>query len=62
MTDRKPYVLLLVASLTLSAAPALAKVEPAHAFSDHMVLQRGKLVPVWGWADKGETHTEKAMP
>lgn len=23
-------------------------------FSDHMVLQRGKSVPVWGWADPGE--------
>ncbi|MBT3296710.1 MAG: DUF1080 domain-containing protein [Verrucomicrobia bacterium] len=26
-------------------------------FSDHMVLQRGKPVPVWGWADPGEKVT-----
>ncbi|MEP6844589.1 MAG: hypothetical protein ABI861_01235, partial [Panacibacter sp.] len=23
-------------------------------FADHMVLQRGKPIPVWGWADKNE--------
>lgn len=26
----------------------------AAVFSDHMVLQQGKPVPVWGWADPGE--------
>lgn len=29
----------------------------ATVFSDHMVLQRDKLVPVWGWADAGEKIT-----
>lgn len=24
-------------------------------FSDHMVLQQGHEIPVWGWADAGET-------
>src|SRR6266581_3390674 len=26
-------------------------------FSDNMVLQRGMAVPIWGWADNGETVT-----
>ncbi len=26
-------------------------------FSDHMVLQQGRLAPVWGWADDGEPIT-----
>lgn len=34
------------------AAPRFAAV-----FSDHAVLQRGIPVPVWGWADPGETVT-----
>lgn len=29
--------------------------------SDNMVLQRGKSVPVWGWADKGEKVTVSFM-
>ena len=41
--------------LTLSAAHADVKL-PA-VFSDHMVLQRGIPVPVWGWADPGEAVT-----
>ena len=28
-----------------------AELEVSESFSDHMVLQRGKPVPVWGWAD-----------
>jgi sialate O-acetylesterase len=31
-----------------------ADVKPAALFSDHMVLQQGMSVPVWGWADPGE--------
>ncbi|SVD10699.1 uncharacterized protein METZ01_LOCUS363553, partial [marine metagenome] len=26
-------------------------------FSDHMVLQRGNVAPVWGWAEPGEKVT-----
>jgi sialate O-acetylesterase len=39
--------------------PALvrADVKPAALFSDHMVLQQGMSVPVWGWADPGEAVT-----
>jgi len=34
-----------------------ADVKPAALFSDHMVLQQGMSVPVWGWADPGEQVT-----
>lgn len=36
-------------SMTVMANPTLP-----HLFSDHVVLQRGRQIPVWGWADKGE--------
>ena len=48
-------------SLTFIAAltPCIASadVRLPSVFSDHMVLQRGKPVPVWGWAEKGEKVT-----
>src|ERR1039457_7403943 len=34
-----------------------ADVKPAAVFGDHMVLQQGMSVPVWGWADPGEQVT-----
>jgi sialate O-acetylesterase len=34
-----------------------ADVKPAALFGDHMVLQQGMSVPVWGWADPGEAVT-----
>jgi len=34
---------------------AFAEVKPAALFSDHMVLQRGMSVPIWGTAAPGET-------
>jgi sialate O-acetylesterase len=30
-----------------------AEVRLPHIFGDHMVLQRGQSIPVWGWADPG---------
>jgi sialate O-acetylesterase len=36
---------------------ARADVKPAALFGDHMVLQQGMSVPVWGWADPGENIT-----
>lgn len=43
--------------LMLLAAPAGAELKLASVFSDHMVLQRDREVPVWGWADAGsEVH------
>jgi sialate O-acetylesterase len=44
--------------LTLCSSTALwADVKPAALFGDHMVLQQGTSVPVWGWADPGEQVT-----
>ena len=40
---------------TLCAARTSAEVKPSPLFSDHIVLQRGMDVPVWGTADPGET-------
>jgi len=34
-----------------------ADVRLPHIFGDHMVLQRGQEIPVWGWADAGEKVT-----
>ncbi len=38
----------------LLATLAPAEVKPAALFSDHMVLQSGMAVPIWGMADPGE--------
>ncbi|NQU10931.1 hypothetical protein HQ590_09085 [bacterium] len=43
--------------LLTGLAPARAAVEPVCWFGDNMVLQRDIKVPVWGWADPGETVT-----
>ena len=43
------YLLLAVCSLSASAALRLSQL-----FQSGMVLQRGKPVPVWGWADSGQ--------
>ncbi len=39
---------------TLPLGSILATVKPNSLFSDHMVLQQGQPVPVWGTADPGE--------
>ena len=43
--------------LLVVSAVAHADVRVAGVFSDHMVLQRGMAVPVWGWAAPGEKVT-----
>jgi sialate O-acetylesterase len=49
---------LLAAGLALcGAANVLADVKLPALFSDNMVLQQGLAVPVWGWADEGESVT-----
>jgi len=40
--------------LVLGIGTANAEVRVHHIFDNNMVLQRGKPVKVWGWADKGE--------
>ncbi len=46
-----------LAVLVLAAGWARAEVRLNSLFTDHMVLQRGIAVPVWGWADEGEKVT-----
>ena len=50
---------LIVAALVVFVAPRAvrADVTPASIFTDHMVLQRGKPIPVWGTAAPGERVT-----
>ena len=45
------------AVVLLMAGACTADVELAWVFGDHMVLQRDKPVPVWGWAEPGEKVT-----
>lgn len=45
---------LAVAFAVLTTASLRAEVKLPTIFSDHMVLQQGISVPVWGWADEGE--------
>jgi sialate O-acetylesterase len=44
-------------ALLLCGGAALGDVRLPAVFSDHMVLQQGIPVPVWGWADDGESVT-----
>ena len=53
---------LLLASLCITmccGAAASAQVKPSALFSDHMVLQSGMQVPIWGTADPAEKITIK---
>jgi sialate O-acetylesterase len=43
--------------LALATFTAQAEVRLHNLFTDHMVLQQGTSVPVWGWADDGEKIT-----
>ena len=45
------------ALLVAAALTARADVRLPGLFSDHMVLQQGARVPVWGWAEEGEEVT-----
>jgi sialate O-acetylesterase len=50
-------VLLVVCSITSIAS---ANVKLPAIIGDHMVLQRGQQIPIWGWAESGEKVTVKA--
>ena len=55
--EPRAFVGLLILFAALFSTSALADPVLPGLFSDHMVLQRGRDVPVWGWADPGETIT-----
>jgi len=54
MIPRQLFCALLVA---FSALTSRAEVRLHNLFTDHMVLQQGTTVPIWGWADEGEKVT-----
>ena len=43
----------LLLAFFLTASPAFAELRVASVFADHMVVQVGEPVPLWGWADPG---------
>ena len=53
----KKILLITVGAAVLAASEADAKVVSATPFADNMVLQRERVVPVWGTADAGEKVT-----
>ena len=59
LTDVRPGALHLMTllALCLSASLAGAEVRVAKIFSDHMVLQRDRPAPIWGWATPGQAVT-----
>jgi len=50
-------LLIHLMAFSVMAAVARAELRVAKVFSDHMVLQRDRPVPVWGWAARGEVVT-----
>src|SRR5665811_1631291 len=57
IATRNQLTLLSLFALLVSAGAARAEVKPAPLFSDHVVLQSGMPVPVWGTAGAGEKVT-----
>ena len=54
------YVVVVSLSVTSSIAPqAQADVKLPKVLGSHMVLQRDRPLPIWGWADPGEEVTVK---
>jgi sialate O-acetylesterase len=51
---QKRFGVLVSCFFVMFAVAISAEVKPSALFSDHMVLQSGKSVPVWGKADPGE--------
>ncbi len=51
------YLTLLAIGLQVLSSTATADVRLPHIFGDHMVLQQGRPIPVWGWAEAGEKVT-----
>ncbi len=55
VTMRMRWVVMAVCGLMVVGSVAQAAVRPARIFRSNMVLQRDQAVPIWGWADPGET-------
>ena len=57
MKSSRLIILLLPLLLGFVNLPVIADVRLPQIFGDHMVLQRGIKLPVWGWAEAGEKLT-----
>jgi sialate O-acetylesterase len=51
---QSPHFGLILATMLMAVSPVLAEVKLPPHFSDHMVLQRDRKVPIWGTATPGE--------
>ena len=47
-------IVLMVSLVLLIAGTGIANIKLPAVISDNMVLQRGKKIPIWGWAEAGE--------
>ena len=56
-SNRLPAALVLVLAAVAIAPASAGELSLAALFSDHMVLQRDKPVPIWGWAEPGDEVT-----
>jgi len=54
MATRRQSIFISLSALLFSASAARADVKPAPLFGDHVVLQTGMPVPIWGTAAAGE--------
>ena len=54
---RRFVLVLCVVGALLACGLAQADVRLPKVIGDHMVLQQGMPVPIWGWADAGEEVT-----
>ena len=54
LNSKKMLFPVALLALYLTATACFADVKLPALLSDHMVLQRDKPVPIWGWAEPGE--------
>ena len=48
-----------MAAVVVFSTSSNAELRMPSIFGDHMVLQQGQVVPIWGWADPGQrVHVE----
>ncbi len=59
MRHRLGALFVMVAAVLASDSLAVADVSMPHVFASHMVMQRDRPLPVWGWAAPGEKVTVK---
>ena len=60
MSNSIPFlfrIVIITCAFALSPAPLQAEIKLPSVFGDHMVLQKGQQLPVWGWAEPEESVT-----